>query len=128
MGNYKKELLKMIEKLGDNKNFWKRVQAETSFSNREVKIGSSNIRSVSNICENADCYEELKLYIEYKIAKDNGWNSSFDGKRSFGQVVLEDMDKIYKDSNCNDREALKRIGLYFGYLYWKKSSIEKGNN
>ena len=41
---------------------------------------------------------------------------------------IENMDRIYKDNDENYAEALKQIGLYFGYLYWKKASIEKKKN
>ena len=45
---------------------------------------------------------------------------------TFGQVVLKDMETIYEESNKDDEETVKRIGLYFGYLYWTKTYIEKG--
>lgn len=128
----KKSLLKMVDKIAENKSFWQKIM-ENKGRNREGKLGSSNIRSVANICENADCFEELKLYIQYKIAKGNGWNEKFDNQMTFGEVVLRDMDKIYEDTQKEngianvDEEAIKRIGLYFGYLYWTKTSIEKGS-
>lgn len=118
--DYKKTLLLMVNKLADNKEFWSKKKL------KEGKLGSSNIRSVANICERADCYEELKLYIHYKIAKGNGWNDEFHKNITFGQVILNDMEAIYNDANCDDEEAIKRIGLYFGYLYWIKNAIEKG--
>ena len=122
----KKSLLKMVDKIAQNKTFWNEIMSNKG-RNREGKLGSSNIRSVANICENADCYEELKLYIQYKISKGNGWDDKFNENMTFGQVVLNDMDKIYEDSAKNDEEAIKRIGLYFGYLYWTKTSIERGS-
>ena len=99
--DYKKTLLLMVNKLADNKEFWSKKKL------KEGKLGSSNIRSVANICEKADCYEELKLYIHYKIAKGNGWNDEFHKNITFGQVILNDMEAIYNDANCDDEEAIK---------------------
>lgn len=133
MGLGKKELIEMVNVFGGDQEYWEKKEKEakenTFKSNKKKeKLGSSNIRAVANICSKADCYEELKLYIEYKIAKGNGWNEKAVGDKDFGQVVIENMDRIYKDNDDNDVEALKQIGLYFGYLYWKKASIEKKKN
>lgn len=125
--DYKKEIISMVENLGNDKNFWESIKYDKR--GRETKnLGSSNIRSVANICDNADCYEELRLYIEYKIGKGNGWDGKLSNNEVFGRAVIKDMDKIYSDVNKDDKEALKWISLYFGYLYWKKAAIEKGKN
>lgn len=129
MGLDKKQLINMVNEFGGDETYWDRKAKEPEDrSKRNEKLGSSNIRAVANICSNTNCYEELKLYIEYKIAKGNGWNEKAVGDKNFGQVVIENMDRIYKDNDENDAEALKQIGLYFGYLYWKKASIEKKKN
>ena len=65
------------------------------------------------------------MYIKYKIAKGNGWEKKLTNGKIFGEAVIEDMEKIYSDYNKNDENALKMISLYFGYLYWKRYSIEK---
>lgn len=129
MGLGKKELIEMVNVFGGDQEYWEKKEKEAEDRNkRNDKLGSSNIRAVANICSNTNCYEELKLYIEYKIAKGNGWNEKAVGDKNFGQVVIENMDRIYKDNDDNDVAALKQIGLYFGYLYWKKASIEKKKN
>jgi glycine betaine/choline ABC-type transport system substrate-binding protein len=125
--NYKKEIIGMVNELGEDKKFWNRMNESKSFKNKEGKLGSSNIRSVANICQNADCYEEIKLYIEYKIGKGNGWDDTLTNNKKFGQAIIEDMDKIYEMVNKDDKKTLKIVSLYFGYLYWKKTAIEKGN-
>lgn len=122
----KKGLLERVKKFADNKDLWNTPDNGYGRKN-DQDLGSSNIRSVANICENADCYEEFKLYIKYKIAKGNGWDKIFKNNMNFGQVVLKDMDEIYIEAGKDDEEALRRISLYFGYLYWEKSSIEKSN-
>lgn len=125
--NYKKEIIGMVNELGEDKKFWNRMNESKSFKNKEGKLGSSNIRSVANICQNADCYEEIKLYIGYKIGKGNGWDDTLTNNKKFGQAIIEDMDKIYEMVNKDDKKTLKIVSLYFGYLYWKKTAIEKGN-
>lgn len=124
--NYKKEVIGMVEELGKDKVFWNRINQSKSF-NKEGNLGSSNIRSVSTLCQNADCYEEIRLYIEYKIGKGNGWDDTLSNKKKFGQAVIDDMDKIYEMAGRDDKETLKIVSLYFGYLFWKKTAIEKGN-
>jgi len=42
----------------------------------------------------------------------------------FGDEILHYMDKIYNMCDKNDREALKNISKFFGYLYWKVCAIE----
>jgi len=64
--------------------------------------------------QQSDCYEELRLFIEYKIAKGNGWDEKFKGDRVFGDEILHYMDKIYNMCDKNDREALKNISKFSG--------------
>lgn len=125
--NYKKEIIGMVEELGKDKEFWNRINQSRDYRNKEGKLGSSNIRSVATVCQNADCYEEMRLYIEYKIGKGNGWDDTLSNKKKFGQAVIDDMDKIYEMADRDDKETLKIVSLYFGYLFWKKTAIEKGN-
>lgn len=105
-------LLKLVNELGEG----------------EINVGSSNIRNLAVLANNADCYEEMRLFIEYKIAKGNGWNDKFKENSVFGHEVLRCLDKIYEMCNKNDREALKNISKFFGYLYWKVCAKEKGVN
>ncbi|GEA30794.1 hypothetical protein [Clostridium diolis] len=125
--NYKKEIIGMVEELGKDKEFWNRINQSRDYRNKEGKLGSSNIRSVATVCQNADCYEEIRLYIEYKIGKGNGWDDTLSNKKKFGQAVIDNMDKIYEMAGRDDKETLKIVSLYFGYLFWKKTAIEKGN-
>ena len=124
--SFKSELIKRVNDFGKNKEYWKDEEEKAKDWRNKSKLGSSNIRSVANICNNADCYSELRLYIEYKIAKGNGWDEEVIKGKNFGQVVIDDMDYIYEKVERNDTEALKWISLYFGYLYWRKATIEKG--
>jgi len=119
-------LLNMVERIGNNKEFWSGEKKEGSRNDgKKEKVGSTNIRNMAVLANNADCYEELKLFVEYKIAKGNGWDRKFDGDKVFGDKILECMEKIYEKCE-NEREALKNISKFFGYLYWKVCAIEKG--
>lgn len=124
--NLKKELISRVENFGGAEGYWKKQEENSTDKYKKSKLGSSNIRSVANICNNADCYSELRLYIEYKIAKGNGWEEIATDKKNFGQVVLNDMDFIYEKVGKDDSKAIEWISLYFGYLYWKKATVEKG--
>lgn len=129
--NYKKEIIRMVNELGEDKEFWDEINNKKSRNGKPLKrsegaLGSSNIRSVAAACEKADCYEEIRLFIQYKIGKGNGWEYKLSNNEVFGKAVIKDMDKIYEMANKNDKEALKIISLYFGYLFWKKTAIEKG--
>jgi len=109
-------LLNYVEQLGRNTGFWR---------NNGRRIGSSNIRNLAAMATNADCYKEFRLFIEYKKGKGNGWDERFEGNKLFGDVILGYMDEIYEKCKKDDKEALKHIGKFFGYLYWKLKALER---
>ena len=113
----KSKLLEYIDEMKQNKSFWKKLD--------DKKLGSSNIRNMATTALNADCYKELELYVAYKTAKGNGWETIFKNGKKFGEVILEYMDKIKVLSN-KEEDALLNISKFFGYLYWFRRSIEKG--
>lgn len=131
--NYKKLLISKVDELSKDKVFWEKFKYD-KYGNKitkpeDGKLGSTNIRSVATVCENADCFEEIKLYIGYKIAKGNGWNERIKVKDKdiiFGNAVIKHMEEIYEECKEDDDKALEMIGLYFGYLFWRKAEIEKG--
>ena len=121
--NMKKFLIKCIDKLNGedvnqktNKEFLSKVQSSD--------LGASNIRSMANVALNCDCYEEFRIFMQYKKAKIDGWKIENDEGKALADMVISDMDEIFKMCDENDREALKWIGQYFGYFYWKKAAIE----
>jgi len=124
MKSINETLIKYVNEIGNNKEFWERKYKDTKYANKDM-IGSNNIRQLAVLALNADCYEEFKLFIQYKIAKGNGWDSYFDRekKRRFGDVIISYLDEIYEASNRCDKEALNNISRFFGYLFWKKRII-----
>ncbi|WP_252891336.1 hypothetical protein [Thermoclostridium stercorarium] len=58
-------LLNFVEELGSDKNFWT-GQGKGKKGGENEKIGSSNIRNMAVLANNADCYEELRLLLSTK--------------------------------------------------------------
>lgn len=112
----KELLLKYVNEIGSNTKFW---------DNEKKELGSSNIRNLAIMANNAECYKEFRLFIQYKTAKGNGWNKDFNRDERFGDVILRYMDDIYERCNRDENETLKNISKFFGYLYWKRSALEK---
>lgn len=117
----KEMLIKFVNEIGDNVEFWN----SSTHKKKKIKekIGSGNIRKLALAASNADCYQELKLFIKYKTSRDGtGWDEIFHKEKKFGNVILEYLDKIY-DKSENEKDALENISRFFGYLYWKKKEI-----
>lgn len=105
-----KKLIEWANEIGDNTSFW----------GAQKDLGKTNIRSTAAAILNAECYDEAKLFIQYKTArKGSGWDANFKDNKSFGQYIVEKMDEIYKMCEKNDKEALKFMAKFFGYIYWK---------
>lgn len=126
----KYKLLEFIDEMKKNKSFWEKL--DNSKDNKDEKknkdeknLGSTNIRNMATLALNADCYKELELFMEYKMARGNGWDLIFKDGKKFGEVILEYMGEIKKLSNTEE-EALLNISKFFGYLYWFRKSIDKG--
>lgn len=127
------ELIKLIEK---NEN---RIDKSVFVNENEGKrdLGTSQFRELAGICASAECFEEIKLLIEYNIAKNtvkdknkksdkvykNSWakEKEQDGV-SIGKVIIEcmeDVQKKSKESKESEEELMKNLSLFFGYMYWK---------
>lgn len=105
----KKQIIEKVNKLVascKSCNYWKNEDA----------AGSSNIRGVASAVQNAECYDEVKLYIQYKIAKGNGWDIKINNQK-FGDLIIKDLDELVKNIN-SEKEKLQIVSNYFGYLYW----------
>ena len=124
MKSINETLIKYVNEIGSNEKFWKSEYKNTKNAVKDI-IGSNNLRQLAVLALNADCYEEFKLFMQYKTAKGNGWDSYFDKekKERFGDVIISYLDKIYEASNKNDDEALNNISRFFGYLFWRKRVI-----
>jgi hypothetical protein len=116
----KKEMLEYINEFGENSDFWGRDNDSRN------ELGSNNLRALAVMAENADCFEELELFIQYKMARGNGWKKILRDGKPFGEIVIGHIKKIYEKSMKNNEDesnAMKNIGLYFGYLYWKRRTL-----
>ena len=118
----KKEILDLIEKNIAPRN----VQELKIFSDdkknsdkNQEKTGNNQYRSLANACLRAECCEEIEILIQYKEAKNTkgeSWSRSYKGK-TLAKVVL-DCVAVVKKSTDGNRECLKTLSLFFGYLYW----------
>ena len=82
------------------------------------QIGCNQFREIAALCRQAESCEEIKLMIQYNIAKskdDISWKYKCSNGKRFGDIVLSSMDKVIA---IND-EVLENMELYFGYLYWQ---------
>ncbi|WP_427338314.1 hypothetical protein [Caloranaerobacter sp. DY30410] len=126
----KEILLSYVDEIGNNRDFWNGNYGQGRNAKKvKAVIGSTNIRGLAVMALNTDCYREFRLFIEYKTSKGNGWDAIYKDKekykngKKFGEVIIDYLDKIYEDCNKNDKEALKQISKFFGFLYWKKRII-----
>ena len=122
----KKMLIDNIDDLNEN-NFLNKL------SEKDKELGASNIRSMANIALNSDCYEEFRLFMEYKKVKGQGkgWGTKINSNQTLADKVIEHLEEIHKQFKGNDKEILKWISQYFGYLYWKRvatTEIKLNNN
>ncbi|AEM74980.1 hypothetical protein [Caldicellulosiruptor acetigenus] len=119
----RKEIIKMLvqwaDKIGENKNFWKQ--------NRE--LGKTNIRTTATAILQASCYNEVKLFLEYKGSRKNtGWDKLFNNNTTFANYIIskiEDLrkkvDEKYKEDPTFDKEkeVIELAARFLGYIYWK---------
>ncbi len=82
-------------------------------------IGANQFREIASLCCQAQCYAELELMIQYKIAKSGdgiSWKQTCRAGECFGRYVLAAMQEV---KELDETNVLKNIELFFGYLYWQ---------
>lgn len=101
-----------------------------SSDNTNKGIGCNQFRELADICNSAECYEEVELLVRYNKAKDrpkqdkdkppkhgSSWDCLMnDNKTTFAGIVISCMEKIKAQSDENS--CLKNFSLFFGYFYW----------
>ncbi|MCX7921552.1 MAG: hypothetical protein N3B21_05985 [Clostridia bacterium] len=117
----KKQLLEYVEQIANNTRLGEILSDKEARGN----LGKTQFRSVAELCEKADCYEEIKLLIQYKVSKGNGWDEVIATNQKCGDVILRYMEKIKEHCNGDDSETLRNLALFFGYLYWKAAVLIK---
>ncbi len=83
------------------------------------QIGCNQFREIAALCRQAESCEEIKLMIQYNIAKAKNnvsWKYRCSNGKRFGDIVLSSMDKVIA---IKEGEVLENLELYFGYLYWQ---------
>lgn len=99
-------------------------------------IGCNQFRELANICNSAECYEEVELLVRYNEAKDcpppksdkspKSWNRLMKDSRTFAGIVIDCMKEIKDQSDENN--CLKNLSLFFGYFYWNARIWAAKNN
>ncbi|ENJ9653017.1 hypothetical protein AB2T14_000604 [Clostridium botulinum] len=91
------------------------------------RIGISQFRDIANICKECECCEEIKLLIQYKTAKGNGWNNKIpyeNSGRKFGDIVVEYIEKIERNFDKDENLKIDAVSKFFGYLFWKAKVVK----
>ncbi|WPX08784.1 hypothetical protein [Anaerocellum danielii] len=130
----RKEIIKMLtqwaEEIGNNIKFWKKNE----------ELGKTNIRTTATAILQASCFDEVKLFLEYKGARRNtGWDESFGDCGTFAEFIIKKLEELkkkidekYKEDPTFDseKEVIELSARFLGYIYWKVYGLEdsKGNN
>lgn len=117
----KKELIGCVEEIAANTTL-KNILSEREGGRQN--LGKSQFRAMAEMCDRADFYEEVKLMLEYKTAKGNGWDVIIaTGGKKCGDVFIEYIEKIKTGSGDNEQAVLRNLALFFGYMYWKATVL-----
>lgn len=141
----KKWLIALVNEVKNEINPEEAIQDEENKNDRNKNgVGTNQFRSLASLCAVAETYDEIKLLIQYKIAKvindrdkktkvekPKSWKIEKNGKR-FGDVIIEKLEKI-KNEYKEDTVVLEAIRLFFGYLYqsarvWRNEILPSTNN
>jgi len=117
----KKTLINMVNEIAE-KTALKKYLSE---NDGRKSIGKSQFRTLAEACEKAQFYEEVKLLIEYKTAKGNGWDQKILEDKKCGDVIIDYMEKIRSQSE--EKDLMQMLQLFFGYLYWKATVLVSAN-
>lgn len=128
----RKALIGYVESIGE------KIDKVKAIKDDEVKddskgVGTNQFRNLANVCRGCDVYEEVKLLVKYKIAKEKpnqSWKIEKNGK-SIGAVVLEYMDVVRR--HYDDDTVMEALSLFFGYMYqyarvWRAENKVEYNN
>jgi len=118
----RKTLINMVNEIAEKTTLRKHLSEKDGKKN---SIGKSQFRTLAEVCEKAQFYEEIKLLIEYKTAKGNGWDQKISGDKKCGDVIIDYMEKIRSQSD--EKELMQMLQLFFGYLYWKATVLVNEN-
>lgn len=123
-----KEIIKIVDDLTSMSGFSESIIDDGRGNNDKSKIGVSQFRDIANICKKTQCCEEIKLFIQYKTSKRNGWDNIIGDKHKdrFGTFVIKSINEIENKFGSSDDESKKieAISKFFGYLFWKAKVVK----
>lgn len=125
----KKALIGYVNEIASTTSLSDILVENESSGGRNSKLGKNQFRTMAELCDKTKSYEEIKLMMEYKISKGNGWNANIKDNQKCGEVILDYMERIKQ--NSNEDKILENLRYFFGYLYWKATvlvSENKSNN
>lgn len=143
----KKEIINMVKEFADMEHFSDCIKEDddeigkkrevnklkSNINNKndsekyKIKIGTSQFKDIANLCKKAECTDEIKLFIKYKISKGNGWNNQI-GNKKFGELIINYIEKFEQNECENEREKLVYISEFFGYLFWQAKVTKSMKN
>ncbi|MDU1350325.1 hypothetical protein [uncultured Clostridium sp.] len=121
----KQEIINLVDEITGINNFSHIIH--DGEKKDEKRIGISQFRDIANICKECECCEEIKLLIQYKTAKGNGWNNKIPHKdrgRKFGDIVLQYIEKIERSFDRDENLTIDAVSKFFGYLFWKATVVK----
>ena len=125
----KQEIIKIIS------NAVPRIDKNIFGETGKNMIGSNQFRELAALCRHAECFDEIKLLIQYNEAKAivekwdketkknkvvrTSWASKKEGeKSSLADIVVECMNSIKEASGDDETQCMQNLSLFFGYFYW----------
>ena len=128
----KQEIINLVDEISDIEDFLETIQDEDNKKDKrsskfKKRIGISQFRDIANMCKKCECCEEIKLLIQYKTAKGNGWNNKIPDKsngKKFGDIVVEYIEKIERNFEKDENLKIDAVSKFFGYLFWKAKVVK----
>jgi len=132
----RKEIIKMLVKWAEEIGGEEEIREENEeldkkkkFWGKNKELGKTNIRTTATAILQASCYDEVKLFLEYKGARKNtGWDKLFDDKNTFAEYIIKKLDELRKKVNKKyeedptfdkEKEVIELAARFLGYIYWK---------
>lgn len=137
----KKQLIELVNDIHGKIDLKVIKSAKSGGTSTSKELGTNQFRSLADACRAAETYDEIRLLIQYKTAKDDkdkksgmgkSWSREYKNYGTIGDVVISELDKIRDICGGDGRETLEAMRLFFGYLYqsarvWSLESAAKDN-
>ena len=137
----KKQLIELVNDIRGKIDLSVIDSEKSGGASTSKELGTNQFRSLADACRAAETYDEIRLLIQYKTAKDDkdkrsgmgkSWSREYKNYGTIGDVIISELDKIQDLCGGDGRETLEAMRLFFGYLYqsarvWSLESAAKDN-